>query len=311
MKESGERKPTKKQKRTRLGKAGLLIAGFAAASPGIANAQGITPYDIGGSARYEIADKKPKKQPVQPHIADPWNATVTPAEPQLKIGPVPAKHPEPSIEDVNSMGEYLVLEGKLQGLYLQHLGLEKRLPQFEAFCKELATVCEKLTDSRKDGTNDAVFTPELFARMSEINRRVNRKIAPMTDMQKHGVEEKWTIPAAAGDCEDYVLLKMVSFIDEGFDPAHLHILVVDDEKKEGHAVLGIDVTSEKGTRNTLVLDNRTNDIISLGEMEAKYKGNLVSFASRRTGEEYRVRFLEYMSGGGDKPASHVSIDSKF
>ena len=266
MNERLDKQPRPKAK-PRLGKALALMAGLAAASPGIANAQGIPPYDIGGSKHYDV-DKKPKKQPVQAQIADSWKATVT-----------------PTIEDVNSIGEYLVLQEKLRGMYVQHLGVEKNFPQFETFCKELATVCDKLADRRTDVTNDAVFTPELFARMLEINRHVNQKIAPMTDMQQYGVEDTWTIPAVAGDCEDYVLLKIVSFLDVGFDPRDLHILVVHDEKGEGHAVLGIDVASEKGARNTLVLDNKTNDIIPLREMAAKYKGSFASFASRRAGEE--------------------------
>ena len=306
MKESGERKPSDKQKRTRLGKVLPFMAGLAAASPTVANAQAITPYDRGGPQHYEVVGKKPQKQTVQPQIADPWKATVTPAEPKLKSGPVLDKRRGPSVEDAKLLGEYLVLEGKLQGLYLQSLGVEKNLPQFEAFCRELAAVCEKLAGHRKDVTNDTVFTPELFAQISEINREANQKIAPMSDMQQYQAEEKWTIPIKAGDCEDYVLLKMFSFIDEGFDPKHLHILVVYDEKKEGHAVLGIDVISGKGTRNTVILDNKTNDIIPLEEMEAKYKGDLASFITRTTGEGYRVRFLEYISGDDDRPASHVS-----
>jgi predicted transglutaminase-like cysteine proteinase len=43
--------------------------------------------------------------------------------------------------------------------------------------------------------------------ISEVNATVNHAIRAITDEKLYGQVEYWTLPADAGDCEDYVLLK--------------------------------------------------------------------------------------------------------
>ena len=65
------------------------------------------------------------------------------------------------------------------------------------------------------------------------------------------MEEYWTYPTSAGDCEDYVLLKrrLLNKI-EGIALGNLLITVVRKRDGEGHAVLTL-----RTTRGDFVLDN--------------------------------------------------------
>jgi predicted transglutaminase-like cysteine proteinase len=79
-------------------------------------------------------------------------------------------------------------------------------------------------------------------------------------------------------------------------PTGLHLLVVYDENREGHAVLGVDVF-DRGTWHTLVLDNKNSEIITLEAMEQKYSGFLTSFVTRTHNGQLRVQFFKYASRG--------------
>jgi predicted transglutaminase-like cysteine proteinase len=85
---------------------------------------------------------------------------------------------------------------------------------------------------------------------------VNEKIVPVSDNDLYGKAEYWTVPADAGDCEDYLLLKKKYLEALGFPPEALLITVVLDEKSEGHAVLT--VAADTGD---FVLDNRRDEIL--------------------------------------------------
>ena len=193
------------------------------------------------------------------------------------------------------MDKYFSFADRMNGAHLVGNGAVVHQWQYEEFCKELEDICKKFSDSRPDIEYDHEFSPKLWAILDGINRTVNTRVRPVTDMELYGVVEKWTVPDDAGDCEDYVLGKMVELLKAGLDPAYLHILIVDDERGNGHAVLGVDVF-KRGQRNTLILDNIANEVITLIEMEAKYAGKRASFLSH-TGnrENLRVRFYEYRS----------------
>ena len=103
-------------------------------------------------------------------------------------------------------------------------------------------------------------TTESWDQIKQVNRYVNTKIRPATDMEIYGVADYWTYPVDAGDCEDYVLLKKRYLQGLGFSPDVLLITVVLDENKEGHAVLTV-VTST----GDYVLDNRRREILRWDE----------------------------------------------
>jgi|GEM_PF-3377696 len=273
-------KPRTDSKRERMRTA--LHAALAAASlaSGVASAEELRLPPGTNTANRTLSESVHKKTRAK---TSSWAATVNPAE------------------DFPATPEYRALLEKMRGVYLHYRESVESYPQFEKFCEEIAIFCEKFADHRPDAASDMTLTPELFARINnEVHRTVNEKIKPMPDITLHGVKEKWTIPAEAGDCEDYVLLKMNRLINEGIDPAYLHIVVVRDENQNGHAVLGVDVL-RKGVRNTLVLDNKRIDIVTLSEMEENYEGYLASFITRDSLRGLSVQFSPYDSrSGGSK-----------
>ena len=101
---------------------------------------------------------------------------------------------------------------------------------------------------------------EIWDQVVQVNRYVNTKIRPATDMELYGVPDYWTYPVDAGDCEDYVLLKKRYLQGLGFSPDVLLITVVLDENREGHAILTI--PTPKGD---FVLDNRRTEILRWDE----------------------------------------------
>jgi predicted transglutaminase-like cysteine proteinase len=100
------------------------------------------------------------------------------------------------------------------------------------------------------------LTDKSWDQLRQVNRYVNTKIRPATDMELYGKPDYWTYPIDAGDCEDYVLLKKRYLQGLGVSADELLITVVLDENNEGHAVLT--VPTDKGD---LVLDNRRPEIL--------------------------------------------------
>lgn len=100
------------------------------------------------------------------------------------------------------------------------------------------------------------LTPQSWSLIRRINDEINAAIAPSSDADLYGVEERWTLPldegSLAGDCEDYVLEKRRALIAAGIDPAALSIAVVVTNQGVTHAVLL--VRTDKGE---YVLDNLT------------------------------------------------------
>ena len=84
-------------------------------------------------------------------------------------------------------------------------------------------------------------------------------------MEIYGVEELWTYPQSAADCEDYVLIKRKKLIEAGISPSNLLITVVVQPSGQGHAVLTL-----RTDRGDFVLDNMRNKILLWSETEYRY-----------------------------------------
>jgi predicted transglutaminase-like cysteine proteinase len=98
----------------------------------------------------------------------------------------------------------------------------------------------------------------LWRTLTSVNRRVNARIRPITDVAHWGVIDRWEYPDDGfGDCEDYQLLKRRMLIERGIPRRALRMTVVIDDIGEGHAVLMV-----RTTRGDLILDNKTNAILS-------------------------------------------------
>lgn len=122
---------------------------------------------------------------------------------------------------------------------------------FVRFCEMQSDACapQHIVDIRFQPT------PESLSELDEVNRNINRAIAPATDNDIYGVSEYWTIPVDRGDCEDYALLKQRVLAERGWPMSALLITVVRDEKGEGHAVLTV-----RTALGDYVLDNKVDEV---------------------------------------------------
>jgi predicted transglutaminase-like cysteine proteinase len=108
---------------------------------------------------------------------------------------------------------------------------------------------------------DVALTAKAWKDLIRINRYVNERIRPMTDLEHYGVVEKWAYPDDGyGDCEDYVLLKRRMLMEAGWPREALLITVVRDQKGDGHAVLTV-----KADQGEFVLDNQNEEIVLWSE----------------------------------------------
>lgn len=122
---------------------------------------------------------------------------------------------------------------------------------FVRFCEANPQECA--ADHGQEARFDA--TAERLKELDEVNRGVNKDIAPATDIEVYGVNEYWTLPRTRGDCEDYALLKRHNLIEKGWPVSALLMTVVRDEKGEGHAVL-----TARTVQGDFILDNKIEEV---------------------------------------------------
>ncbi|MBX9933894.1 MAG: transglutaminase-like cysteine peptidase [Methylobacterium sp.] len=102
------------------------------------------------------------------------------------------------------------------------------------------------------------LNPAVWRTLTSVNRRVNARIKPITDIAHWGIVDRWDFPDDGfGDCEDFQLLKRRMLIERGIPRRALRMTVVIDDIGEGHAVLMV-----RTNRGDLILDNKTNAILS-------------------------------------------------
>lgn len=119
--------------------------------------------------------------------------------------------------------------------------------------------CRDEPDDCREATTPAMLalTRETMATLARVNAHVNTAIEPATDLEMHGVVERWSYPIEGrGDCEDYVLLKKRMLIRAGLPAGALLIAVVREPNGDGHAVLLV-----RTSRGDLVLDNQREEIL--------------------------------------------------
>ena len=92
--------------------------------------------------------------------------------------------------------------------------------------------------------------------LGSINAAVNRKIAYRRDIDGRGVRDYWAAPretlsSAAGDCEDFAILKMAALETAGVPMKSMSIIVLQDVRRNlFHAVLSI-----RTNQGHFILDN--------------------------------------------------------
>jgi predicted transglutaminase-like cysteine proteinase len=109
------------------------------------------------------------------------------------------------------------------------------------------------------------LTKEGWRMIFAVNRAVNTRIQPKTDLDIYGKDEVWSYPIRFGDCEDYVLLKRRALSDKGVPLSDLLITVVRKPDGEGHAVLTV-----RTDRGDFILDNLNEDVLSWESTDYRY-----------------------------------------
>jgi len=126
----------------------------------------------------------------------------------------------------------------------------------DAACSEAARRYLALVDSGRKH--------EGRVRLGWINRAVNMAVRPMSDWVQYGLSDFWASPLqtlanAAGDCEDYAIVKYTALRDVGVSSDDLRLLIVQDNKRDiGHAVVAV-----RYEQRWLILDNRTMAILDI------------------------------------------------
>jgi predicted transglutaminase-like cysteine proteinase len=131
------------------------------------------------------------------------------------------------------------------GKSLPPVGYVKFCGRGEDECRFIGGKAEKLA-----------LTQQNWDEIGQVNSYVQNKIRAVSDTELYGSPDYWTYPTAAGDCEDFVLLKKRYLMGLGISPDVLLITVVLDESGEGHAILT--VVTDKGD---YILDNRRREIL--------------------------------------------------
>ncbi len=108
-----------------------------------------------------------------------------------------------------------------------------------------------------------------WSELRSVNNLYNATVSPVTDHQRHGVQERWEHADKFGDCEDYVLAKKSHLVATGWPRSSLLIAVVDIPNvpplERRHAVLLV-----KTNEGILVLDNREPEIHSWERVDYKW-----------------------------------------
>jgi len=124
-------------------------------------------------------------------------------------------------------------------------------------CKENRASCQSPTTLQFLAIVDSGRALEGRARIGEINRAINLKLKPVSDLALYGAEDVWSPPLAtfaigAGDCEDYAIAKFVALQEAGISADDLRIVILrDDHREEDHAVVAARLDG-----HWLTLDNR-------------------------------------------------------
>ena len=132
-------------------------------------------------------------------------------------------------------------------------GAAKPIAAWVAFCQGYPAECA--VDAAEPAR--IAMTPAIWNTIQAVNRRVNKSVVAITDMDHLGVPDRWDLAEdGSGDCEDFQLLKRSLLARAGLPRRAMRMTVVIDEKGEGHAVLTL-ITD----RGDLVLDNKTSQIL--------------------------------------------------
>lgn len=128
---------------------------------------------------------------------------------------------------------------------------------FVSYCVQNQDDCKPA-----DGPRSVEWSHAKMRELRKINYQINRAIQPINDEDGN---DAWQANVTKGDCEDFALTKRKELIIRGWPAAALHIAVAYTPDNQGHAVLIV-----RTSDGDLVLDNRTNAIVSWKETDLKW-----------------------------------------
>ncbi|MBX9931519.1 MAG: transglutaminase-like cysteine peptidase [Methylobacterium sp.] len=132
-------------------------------------------------------------------------------------------------------------------------GEAKPISAWTDFCLGYPSECAVNTSESAAIT----LTPAVWNTIVSVNRKVNKSLRAVTDLDHWGVPDRWDLAEdAAGDCEDFQLVKRKMLVEAGLPRRAMRMTVVIDEKGEGHAVLTL-ITD----RGDIILDNKTSSVL--------------------------------------------------
>lgn len=141
--------------------------------------------------------------------------------------------------------------------------MTSNMPGYVDFCRRNPTDCEFRTE-----TPVAVSFSEWQEKL-EIAQSLNSVYKPATDMEIYGVDEYWTRPSKKADCEDYAIAKRDLLLSFNMPASAVFYVVGLDERRAGHAVLGI-----RTDRGDICLENRINAIVRCDVLRNKSEWNI-------------------------------------
>ena len=136
---------------------------------------------------------------------------------------------------------------------------------FRDFCMRAAAECIKQDQSQREQMKRREGSEFDMLELSEVNTHVHDTVKQVSDLEQHGVEDRWDVAGIAGDCEDHALLKRQMLINKGWQHKDLLITILFLKNNEGHAVLT--VRTEKGD---FILDNLRREIVPWGETVKRF-----------------------------------------
>lgn len=133
-------------------------------------------------------------------------------------------------------------------------GTARPVAAWVRFCTRYAGEC----DINPAEPAVVAMTAPVWKNLNTVNRQVNAKIKPRTDMEHWGVLDSWDLPSdGLGDCEDYQLLKRKILSEQyGVPRRAMRMTVVVDEQGEGHAILMV-----RTDAGDVILDNKRSSIL--------------------------------------------------
>lgn len=134
-------------------------------------------------------------------------------------------------------------------------------PAFRSFCNHYASLC-----NTRSGAKVVQLTGEKRKQLQAVNMSVNSSIRQQSDMQTNGVDDLWTVPTKAGDCEDFAILKKRELMRRGWPAASLLLTVARlPFSNEGHVVL-----TARTSDGDLILDSRSNSVRDWSSTSYRY-----------------------------------------